>query len=95
MGFQHAGVCEWLWSMRVQAAKGDVDGSRQMPGGVIRCRSQVKHAAKWPELDVSQKTVRERAGGLVEMREEDDGASFPALVVAVDVDCAEILRESV
>jgi hypothetical protein len=66
-----------------------------MPGGVICRRSQVKHAAEWSELDVAQQTVGERAGSLVEMREEDDGASFPALVVAVDVDCAEILRQSV
>jgi hypothetical protein len=93
--FQHAGVREWLGSVRVQAAKGDVNGAWQMPGGVICRRSQVENAAEWSELDGAQKTIRERAGRLVEMGEKDDGASFPALVVAVDVDSAKILRRLV
>jgi hypothetical protein len=66
-----------------------------MPRGVICRCSQVQNAAEGSQLDGAQQTVGERAGSLVEMGEEDDGAAFPALVVAVDVDLVQILRRLV
>lgn len=57
-----------------------------MPGGKVKSCAEVQDAASGSQDNVRQETLGGGLGGIVEVREEDDGTAFPAFVVPVEVD---------
>lgn len=83
---QHGRVREGLRAVRVQAVQRHVHRVWEVPGGKVQGGAQVDHAASGPQYDVRQQALGCRLRGFVKVREEHDGAAFPAFVVAVAVD---------